>query len=185
MADSTAKGSRQPSSTKSMRRPVLFSNSPIICEIVSKDIRAFLSYSTSISTSLSAVCSPLAKEPKSQAFRTGYVLKYSAICSVIACVLIIARIYSFCGQIYELFLKHPKLLPFFMDYRLEKKGVKVPGPIVPSCASLLFGYNFSSMSNSKEIVSLNSSMACGREEHVKREIIATKFICPSILPSAV
>ena len=43
----------------------------------------------------------------------------------------------------------------------------------------------SSISNSKEIVSLNSSMACGREGHVKREMIATKFICPSILPSAV
>ena len=44
---------------------------------------------------------------------------------------------------------------------------------------------YSSISNSKEIVSLNSSMACGREGHVKREMIATKFICPSILPSAV
>ena len=48
-----------------------------------------------------------------------------------------------------------------------------------------FPIYFSSMSNSKEIVSLNSSMACGREGHVKREMIATKFICPSILPSAV
>ena len=44
-------------------------------------------------------------------------------------------------------------------------------------------YHFSSISNNKEIVSLNSSIACGRDGHVKREIIATgnhwdRFLIP-------
>ena len=40
-------------------------------------------------------------------------------------------------------------------------------------------------SNSNEMVSLNSSIACGNLGQFSREKIATKFICPSILPSAV
>ena len=69
---------------------------------------ALSSYSTSMSMSLSGVSSPRAKEPKSHAFTTGCVLKYSAICCVIACVVTILTFW-FCLQIYAIFLNYQTL----------------------------------------------------------------------------
>lgn len=61
-------------------------------EMVSNEIFAFSSYLTRMSTSLSGVSSPLENDPNSHAFKTGCVLKYWAINSLIACVLMVLMV---------------------------------------------------------------------------------------------
>ena len=87
---SRAKDASVRSTTKSTFRPSISFRSSYI----PKNLRPTgceWSSTTSMSTSLSSRCSPRAKEPKSQAFTTGCVLKYSAICLLMVVVSVLIR----------------------------------------------------------------------------------------------